>query len=347
MRSDPLSVVDDANCLKLYDELIGNLMCHAGETMRASLAFAILIDPVSGGCCHITEGLGQLPASSRESFIEFAQDVAKRGDRVAATVPRPTTEGQLIGSCLINIHDEAAGALIFLIGDDVDPSSLTGLLELFSQFGSTILQKHEAGVALRRQHEQDCANAQTIEDLDYRWNALVGTVPGAVFHYIRSPSGTDEIEFLSPGCNDIWEYSADELGGDPAPLWAMILPEDLRAVQTSILFSQETSSRWQHRWRIRSRSGFLKWLQAYGTPHHLADGRVAWYTLILDVTVEQDAQNALAENTRQGNRQPLWSNNDQAATGISGRMSYFLDSILIRTASAGCFTPSLPIMFAR
>jgi PAS domain S-box-containing protein len=133
---------------------------------------------------------------------------------------------------------------------------------------------------------------------DQKFNDLARNVPGAIFEYSMRPGMPDRIEFMSPGCFDIWGYTAEELEGDPSRLWEAILDEDLPDMRASVLRSAEQLSPWQHRWRIRTKSGLIKWLQSYGSPSRLSDGGTSWNTLILDVSVEQNAQLALVENTR-------------------------------------------------
>jgi PAS domain S-box-containing protein len=139
---------------------------------------------------------------------------------------------------------------------------------------------------------------QKLSKTEQAFAALARNVPGAIFRFIREPSTREEIEFMSPGCETIWGYSAEELEGDPRLLWGTILPEDIEATCASVQQSQDAMTPWQHRWRIRNKQGFLKWLQSYGIPYRTEKGGVAWNTLILDVTVEQDAQIALAHNIR-------------------------------------------------
>ncbi|QIQ87804.1 PAS domain-containing hybrid sensor histidine kinase/response regulator [Erythrobacter sp.] len=131
-----------------------------------------------------------------------------------------------------------------------------------------------------------------------KFNDLARNVPGAIFEYIMRPGVPDRIEFMSPGCFDIWGYTSEEIEFDPTLLWQAVFDEDLPDMQASVQRSAEELTRWQHRWRIRTKSGLIKWLQSYGTPFRLDDGGTCWNTLILDVSVEQNAQLALAENTR-------------------------------------------------
>ena len=137
----------------------------------------------------------------------------------------------------------------------------------------------------------DISNAALAEkklaDSAESFRSLAENVPGAIFRYIIHTDGTDEIEYMGPGCMDIWELDADQIKGDPTALWATILPEDLQATQDTVMASAETLGPWHHRWRIRTHTGKLKYLEGRGRPERLGEGAIRWNSLILDVTEEE------------------------------------------------------------
>ena len=137
-----------------------------------------------------------------------------------------------------------------------------------------------------------------LESTNQRFADLAANVPGAIFRYILHPDGRDEVEYMSPGCLGIWEASAEEIQGDASRLWEIIVPEDVPGMQASIGRSAEQLDAWQHRWRVVTRSGRKKWLQGYGRPRRLEDGSILWNSLILDVTVEVQAQEKLRDSDR-------------------------------------------------
>ncbi|MCX8135308.1 MAG: ATP-binding protein [Roseococcus sp.] len=136
------------------------------------------------------------------------------------------------------------------------------------------------------------------EETERRFRDLAANVPGAIFRYLLRPDGSDAIEYMSPGCLDIWEIDDKELKGNPARLWEVIEAEDLPAMQASVAASARELSRWRHRWRITTPSGRRKWLEGHGSPTRLEDGSILWNSLILDVTTEVAAQERLNENMR-------------------------------------------------
>lgn len=124
--------------------------------------------------------------------------------------------------------------------------------------------------------------AETAES----FRGLAENVPGAIFRYIRHPDGRDAIEYMSSGCFDLWELTAEQIQGDPAQLWASVFDADRPAMQASVAASAQNLSKWYHRFRVRVPSGRVKHLEARGTPVRQDDGAVLWNTLILDVSDE-------------------------------------------------------------
>jgi PAS domain S-box-containing protein len=129
-----------------------------------------------------------------------------------------------------------------------------------------------------------------------RLRAIADSIPGAIFRYIVHPDGRDNIEYMSRGCEEIWEIDAASIMADPAPLWAMVLPDDLPAMRDSVLDSARTLAPWRHQWRMRTPSGKLKWLAGNGNPVRTAAGDVVWSSFIIDRTAQATAEAALARS---------------------------------------------------
>jgi signal transduction histidine kinase/ActR/RegA family two-component response regulator len=166
--------------------------------------------------------------------------------------------------------------------------------ETLRTLAATVSAQIQLRLALRDQR-QISAN---LEVTTQRFTDLAANVPGAIFRYVLHPDGRDEVEYMSPGCMDIWEVGPQDIAGNPALLWNIIVPEDVQGMQASIMRSAQQLVEWKHRWRVITRSGKQKWLQGYGQPKRLGDGSIIWNSLILDVTVEVQAQNKLRENDR-------------------------------------------------
>jgi diguanylate cyclase (GGDEF)-like protein/PAS domain S-box-containing protein len=123
-----------------------------------------------------------------------------------------------------------------------------------------------------------------LQASEIRFRALAENVPGAIFRYCVHADGTHEIHDLSPGCQALWELSAEEIGKDPMRIWEMIHPDDVASVRASVLESAESLEPWVQSWRLTPPSGTTKWLQGRGQPSRLANGTTVWHSVIFDVT---------------------------------------------------------------
>ncbi|BAY37776.1 hypothetical protein NIES2111_21170 [Nostoc sp. NIES-2111] len=124
---------------------------------------------------------------------------------------------------------------------------------------------------------------------EYRFQALANNTPGVIYQYVLHPDGTDGILYVSPGCRNLWELEPQEIERDVAATWRMVHPEDLPAMQESVVVSAETLQPWNWQWRIITPSGRQKWLQASSRPQQQANGDIIWDGLILDVSEKQAA----------------------------------------------------------
>ncbi|MCR9256489.1 MAG: PAS domain-containing protein [Alphaproteobacteria bacterium] len=129
---------------------------------------------------------------------------------------------------------------------------------------------------------------------DARLEDIANSLPGAVFQYAIAPDGSDSINYMSPGCERIWELPRTVVERDPTPLWQMVHPDDIEDMKASVGKSMEALSFWSHDWRIWPKSGGEKWLRGMGQPRRTADGTTIWNSVILDVTEQKNASRSLS-----------------------------------------------------
>lgn len=134
---------------------------------------------------------------------------------------------------------------------------------------------------------------QALQESEARFRDITESLPGAVFRYLLHNDGSDSIQYMSSGCYSIWELSPDELQDDPAPMWQMILAEDVKAVAASVEQSAKTGNLWEHEWRIRTGSGRLKRLLGRAMPRYLDNGDIYWNLLVIDVSEHREAVEVL------------------------------------------------------
>ncbi|PZO36620.1 MAG: two-component response regulator [Shackletoniella antarctica] len=161
---------------------------------------------------------------------------------------------------------------------------------------------HQLEVAIQQAHlyrqvqlelEERRRVEAALEESQARLQAVAANLPGAIFRYYLRPDGSDGVLYMSPSCTRLWEVEAEAVVADATLLWQVVHPDDLPAMQASVMASAQTLTPWNFTWRITTPSGVEKWLEAKGQPVREADDTTIWDTLILDVTDRRHAQVAL------------------------------------------------------
>ena len=131
----------------------------------------------------------------------------------------------------------------------------------------------------------------SLKETEQRLLSFSENLPGVIYQYFIHPDGTDSIENISGMVKQLWGYTTDEVMKDINLLWEQIrLGGDIEEVRSSILKSIESKSRWTCRFKIVLPTGELKThIGNGGIPVFLADGRILFNVIILDVT--QEAKN--------------------------------------------------------
>ncbi|WP_342596875.1 EAL domain-containing protein [Cyanobacterium aponinum UTEX 3222] len=135
-----------------------------------------------------------------------------------------------------------------------------------------------------------------LKESEQRFRNMAKNVPGAIFRYILYPDYTDKIIYMSDGCYELWEIKAEEITDSIKILWDLVHPEDIPAMQKSILRSAQTLQPWFWQWRITTPSGKKKWLEGFGRPTKLDDDTILWDSLIMDVSNRKQAEINLAKS---------------------------------------------------
>jgi len=175
----------------------------------------------------------------------------------------------------------------------LEPLSLDELGVLTARFATLLGAQQELEQELRRVNEESRVSADAMRESERRFRDLAANVPGAIFRYLLRSDGSDEVEYMSPGCVAIWELAPEQIRQDPSLLWQMVDPADLPAMQDSVMESARSGQPWLHTWRITTPGGHRKWLQGRGQPERRGNDEVLWNSLILDITEQKLAEEAL------------------------------------------------------
>jgi len=140
------------------------------------------------------------------------------------------------------------------------------------------------------------AMEMALREREERLKNMAANLPGAIFRYILHTDGSDRILYMSAGCEDLWEVPAEQIQENARTLWEMVHPNDIAAMQRSVLASARTLDPWFWEWRIVTPSGRCKWLYGAGRPKRQSNGDIVWDTLVLDISDRKQIEQALIES---------------------------------------------------
>ncbi|MDQ7827328.1 MAG: histidine kinase dimerization/phosphoacceptor domain -containing protein [Candidatus Eremiobacteraeota bacterium] len=154
------------------------------------------------------------------------------------------------------------------------PSCLQGFI-------SDITERTQAGEALR--------------ESETRLRSLSDNLPGGLIYQINS--GTDGSErrftYLSGGVKELHETSAAEAMEDPSLIYGQVIEEDRLMVAEKEKAAVETMSPLIAEVQVRLPSGRERWRLFTSAPRRLADGRLVWDGVEIDITGRKQAEESL------------------------------------------------------
>lgn len=164
---------------------------------------------------------------------------------------------------------------------------------------------HERGQATERDadgrplrligtHTDVTAQRQHQETLD----RLAENVPGVLYQYQREPDGRSHLPYVSRGVQDLYGLSAEQLRANAQSMLECIHPDDLPALQGSVLQSAQTLQLWRAEFRVTLPGRGERWLSGQARPSRTASGAVLWHGYVQDVTAAKQQTLQLQETER-------------------------------------------------
>lgn len=128
---------------------------------------------------------------------------------------------------------------------------------------------------------------------EQRFQTIVANMPGVLFQYALHADGSEVMQYISPGCLDLFELSAQTIEADINSLWAIIDPQDVPILRASVVQSAETlQPSYTREWRVNTPSGRRRWLQGMSHPQKQTNGDIVWDGIILDISDRKRAEAA-------------------------------------------------------
>ncbi len=175
---------------------------------------------------------------------------------------------------------------------DLHIARLAGDVEDRHRYVCAVLDRTED---MRVRYELQSAHQQLLES-EQRYRIVAQFSPDWEYWL-----GTDgHFVYISPACETITGYSAEELMADPALLGRLIIPED-RAIYLPH-FDQARDGNTEHdteclHFRIRTRNGDIRWIEHYCQPVTGTDGRALGRRGVnRDITERKRTEQALQES---------------------------------------------------
>lgn len=122
---------------------------------------------------------------------------------------------------------------------------------------------------------------------------LAASIPGAMYRIVAGAYGQWRFTYLSPGIQELYGISVQEVLSDHMALAAFMWEQDRPAyLQANILAFQQMTAL-HHEYRITARDGQVRWIELKAVPRRTAEGEVAWTGLMLDVSQRKRVEAAL------------------------------------------------------
>jgi len=130
-------------------------------------------------------------------------------------------------------------------------------------------------------------------ELQERLGKLVAQVPGTVYQFRQNADGSNCFPYASPGIEDVYDVTAEEVQKDARSAMAHIHPDDVQRVVESIAVSARDLTPWICEHRFVRANGEVRWLAGHANPERQPDGGTLWHGYIHDITAEHAAHEAL------------------------------------------------------
>lgn len=134
--------------------------------------------------------------------------------------------------------------------------------------------------------------------LQERLDHLAENVPGMLYQFCLWPDGRTSFPYVSPGVQQIYGHSAEDLQHNAQAAFERIVPEDQERVHASVMQSALDLSPWRDLYRVQLPGCGERWLSGQAQPQRVEAGGVLWHGYIHDVTEQQQQTLKLQETER-------------------------------------------------
>jgi PAS domain S-box-containing protein len=208
--------------------------------------------------------------------------------RVSSTLQARLIEADVCSAISIPVQagERFLGALQFFGRSHQRPENV--LIEAMQAIG------HQVGQFIERKRVE-----AERQQADERLRSIAANIPGIVFEYRLRPDRTAAFEFVSERALDMLEERPEFLMRDARSMFRLVDPAYRRQLLRSMRISRHSRSLWIAEMPIRTRSGRIRWVRGQSMPKYLDDGSVIWDGVIVDVTAQKQAEQAIQQMNEQ------------------------------------------------
>ncbi len=148
------------------------------------------------------------------------------------------------------------------------------------------------------------ASAEHLSAAEARHRRLIERIPAMVYIDERrtAESPRSALTYVSPQAVDLLSYTPAELMSDPELWYERVHPDDLAKITTAENVHFMSGEPLHQTFRIRNRDGREIWVRDEATLHRLPDGRLQSHGVLMDVTAQTEAEEAVRASEEQQRR---------------------------------------------
>jgi len=158
------------------------------------------------------------------------------------------------------------------------------------------LQDEAIGVLGTSQDISDRKNAElALQASEAKFRRITESVPGMTYRYVLHPDGCDEVIYVSPQVQQIFELTPEAAIQDLSCLWERYHPEDVPMMQRAIHNSATSLQPFFVEVRLLLSGDRVKWIQVSSRPDLQENGNVIWDGVVIDITEQKQSKQKLQE----------------------------------------------------
>ena len=131
-----------------------------------------------------------------------------------------------------------------------------------------------------------------LQESEKKLRLINARIPGVLYQLKIDVNGNRSMPYVSPTIETFFGISATTVIGNAEEWFALIHPDDLSEMESSIVNSMHSLCSWEWEGRCIRNDGEIRWMRGTSTPEKQKDGSIIWDGMFVDVTerkiVEQE-----------------------------------------------------------